>query len=151
MAAQGFDLSVDEEVITLIEYQHGEEIPLKHYVRRPTTSEYKEYRRKISEFKGGFRRFKWEDRMTDAAEWLYKKIIKRVEGYILSAYGNKNVMNVTPQELEEMGQQRGEKYNCWMDLIPPHHKTFVVDKVAGSILEGETEMEESLGESSGDI
>ena len=146
MATQGFDLSVDEDVISLVDYQHGEEFQLKHYVRRPTTSEYKEYRRKISEFKGGFRRFKWEDRGAEAAEWLYEKIIQRVEGY---TFKGKNIMSVTKEELEELGNKRGEKYTSWKSLIPIRHKIFVIDKVAGLILEGETEMEESLGESSG--
>jgi len=148
MPNQGFDLSLDEEVITLIDTQHGKEFELKHYVRRPKTSEFKEYRRRMSEIKGGLRRFKWEDRTTDAAEWLYGKIIQRVEGYTLSAYGNKNVMDITKEELEELSQRRGEKYQSWIDLIPPRHKVFVVDKVAGLVMEGETEMEEQLGESS---
>ena len=145
MPNQGFDLSLDEEVITLIDTQHGKEFELKHYVRRPKTSEFKEYRRRMSEIKGGLRRFKWEDRTTDAAEWLYRKIIQRVEGY---TYGSKNVMDVTAQDLEEISQRRGEKYESWIDLIPPRHKVFVVDKVAGLVMEGETEMEEQLGESS---
>ena len=144
MPNQGFDLSLDEEVITLIDTQHGKEFELKHYVRRPKTSEFKEYRRRMSEIKGGLRRFKWEDRTTDAAEWLYRKIIQRVEGY---TYGSKNVMDVTAQDLEEISQRRGEKYESWIDLIPPRHKVFVVDKVAGLVMEGETEMEEQLGES----
>ena len=151
MPNQGFDLSSDEEVIVLIDTQHGKEYELKHYVRRPKTSEFKEYRRRMSEFRGGLRRFKWEDRTTDAAEWLYRKIIKRVEGYILSAYGNKNIMDVTKEELEEMSQRRGEKYESWIDLILPKHKVFVVDKVAGLVMEGEAEMEEQLGESSSEV
>jgi len=48
--------------------------------------------------------------------------------------------------LEELGNKRGEKYSSWKSLIPIRHKIFVIDKVAGLILEGETEMEESLGE-----
>jgi len=148
MPNQGFDLSLDEEVITLIDTQHGKEFELKHYVRRPKTSEFKEYRRRMSEIKGGLRRFKWEDRTTDAAEWLYRKIIQRVEGY---TYGSKNVMDVTAQDLEEISQRRGEKYESWIDLIPPRHKVFVVDKVAGLVMEGETEMEEQLGESSSGV
>ena len=148
MPNQGFDLSLDEEVIALVDTQHGKEYELKHYVRRPKTSEFKEYRRRMSEFRGGLRRFKWEDRTTDAAEWLYRKIIQRVEGY---TYGSKNVMDVTAQDLEEISQRRGEKYESWIDLIPPRHKVFVVDKVAGLVMEGEAEMEEQLGESSSEV
>jgi len=144
---EGFDLSLDEEVIVLIDTQHGKEFELKHYVRRPKTSEFKEYRKRMSEFRGGLRRFKWEDRTTDAAEWLYRKIIQRVEGYTLSAYGNKSVMDITREELEEISQRRGERYESWVDLIPPRHKMFVIDRVAGLVVEGETEMEEQLGES----
>jgi len=139
-------LWMNEEVIVLVDTQHGKDYELKHYVRRPKTSEFKEYRRRMSEFRGGLRRFKWEDRTIDAAEWLYRKIIQRVEGYTLSVYGNKDVMNVTKEELEELGQKRNEKYESWVDLIPPRHKVFVVDKVAGFLVEGEAEMEEQLGE-----
>jgi|GEM_PF-6489181 len=79
--AAGFDLDETEVVIILKAEQRGKIFTLKHYLRRPTAKQWKEYQEAINKYKTGGRDIEVKDRTLAARERLWSEVIIRVEGY----------------------------------------------------------------------
>jgi len=105
----GFLVDIDEARIVLVAEQNGQEYRLAHILRQPTSSEWKEFDRKLSKIISRGRKVTTENSPLQAKEWLYNLLIQRVEGYLSSA----------GKELQDI--------SGWKEKIPVTHKQQVVD------------------------
>ncbi|MEM4720539.1 MAG: hypothetical protein QXT73_00580 [Candidatus Methanomethylicaceae archaeon] len=133
-----FDLSIQNERVVITDVQGGQEFELIHYIRRPTTAEFIQYNRRLTETKATGKRLSFEFRRVEAGQWLYDQLISNVENY---SWKGKDITKLTDSELKSLGVR------SWKDLVPLPHKLEVVEFILRpSILSAEAV--EELGESS---
>lgn len=79
----GFEVQLETIPIKIIAKHPatGEECTLIHHIKEPATSEWKEYNRRDSGTEIKRNKIKWETKNLEAAEWLYDRLIQKVEGY----------------------------------------------------------------------
>ena len=124
----GFELAVQEERIILYREQNGQTFELVHVLRRPSTSEEKEWdRRRVGHVRKG-RQVRFEDRTLEADAWLWSQLVRRVEGYTL--FG-KPLMEATEEDLKRFTAEFGIPVQSWRDLVPLQDRREAVERLLG--------------------
>ncbi len=115
----GFELDLDQTEVVLTAPQGGVSYKLKHILRQPTSYEWKEYDRRSASLHRG--KAGLENNILEAREWLYNKVVQRLEGYTFQG-----------------GALSPDTPN-WKDKVPVLHKSQVIGRL------GEVYLEEDEG------
>ena len=107
---QGFRVGLAERRVELVASQDGQEFHLVHILRQPTTQEWIDYDRKISEIKFRGRKTKYQSCVLQTRIQLYDKLVIHAEGY-WDEKNNSPLTSDTPN---------------WQGQIPPMHKSEVI-------------------------
>lgn len=107
----GYRVGLKERKVVLLATQDGTEYKLTHVLKQPTTSNWIDYNRQVSnvDYKG--RKTKIETNVLGARIWLYDELIVRADGYFDDETGKP----VTPE------------LPAWSDKIPALHKSEVIN------------------------
>ncbi len=124
---QTFDVGVQEIIVPLKAKQGEAMVRLVHVLRPASSSELKEYNRLQSETEIKRRKVKFKGSSLDAAEYLWNKTIRRIEGY---SFNGKPLM---------------EEEN-WQAMVPLMHKETAIREAFGEVYAESDEDDDQEGE-----